>query len=70
MARMKTKMTDPEKKRLSNFLGRITAWVIDVGRAIKSGDLDDRAAAIEQARNSVDDFAQFVDGDDTDGGEE
>lgn len=51
---MGTLRVSPEQlKALQNVARTFTAWVIDTGRAIKSWDLDDREAALEQAATFV-----------------
>lgn len=42
-------MSAQELSAAQKLATRFTAWLIDVGRAIQNGDLDDRQAALEQA---------------------
>lgn len=50
------RVSPKQLEALQNVARTFTAWVIDTGRAIKSGDLDDRAAALEQATTLVEVF--------------
>jgi hypothetical protein len=52
-------ITDRERDFAISIFRSITAWIIDVGRAIKNGGGEQRIEALDHCQEIIDDIVKF-----------